>query len=268
MKCIPKTLNLLYFSATGNTKDIVKAIGQTIEADEIKEYNLANEEHDIYQTDITQNSLTIIGVPVYRGRVPIFIAEKLKRIKSNGSLAIVVCVYGNRHFDDTLLELNDIAVESGFKVIAASAFIGEHSYSTDTAPIAHNRPDKQDFDQCDNFAQKINTKLKNNSTFFTLERSTIPGNYPYKDHPYIPAISPETIVEDCILCGICSDICPTNAIAVNKEVITIKEKCIWCYACIKKCPTQARIFKNETIVNFVSFLTTNCKERKEPEWVI
>ncbi|SMO45684.1 4Fe-4S binding domain-containing protein [Saccharicrinis carchari] len=257
-------VNLIYFSATGNTKKIVKAIGRNLEWKRTVEHNLADEESDLFQHKIERDSLSIIGVPVYRGRVPLLVAEKLQKLQSDGSLAVPVVVYGNRHFDDALLELNDMVTGCGFKVMAAAAFIGEHSYSSEENPIAHQRPDKEDMEQCRSFAREIKIKIQESTSYKMLHRSRLPGNYPFKEHPAIPLLSPETLVDDCILCGICGEVCPADAITVSAEVLTKKEECIWCCACVKRCPTQARVFKNEWIDNFVEMLTTHCQARKEP----
>lgn len=47
----------------------------------------------------------------------------LNSIKGNGVLAIGVVVYGNRNFDDALIELRYILELDGFTVIARAAFI-------------------------------------------------------------------------------------------------------------------------------------------------
>ena len=127
MKTILSKINLIYFSATGTTKSIVKALGRNLATGQVSEYNLSNQDKELYLDTIPADSLTVIGVPVYRGRVPLLVAEKLQKLHSDGSSAVLVSVYGNRHFDDALLELNDIAVGCGFKIFGAGAFIGEHS---------------------------------------------------------------------------------------------------------------------------------------------
>lgn len=48
---------------------------------------------------------------------------------------MLVSVYGNRAYEDALLEMFDIAKDSRFILITASAFIGEHSYSTKSLKI-------------------------------------------------------------------------------------------------------------------------------------
>lgn len=54
---------------------------------------------------------------------------------------MIVCVYGNRGDEDTLLELNNICTDNGFVAISAGAFIAKHSIFP---AVAEERPDKND----------------------------------------------------------------------------------------------------------------------------
>ncbi len=124
-----KSLSMIYYSPTGATQKIVREIGRYLGLKLISESNIAdNNTESIIQ--INNNSLTIIGMPVYGGRLPITAIETLKKLQSNQSPVVIVVVYGNREYDDALLELKEIASNCGFKMIAGAAFIGEHSYST------------------------------------------------------------------------------------------------------------------------------------------
>ena len=226
-----------------------------------------------YNTDIKavvcDDCLTIIGIPVYGGRLPITVIESLKTLQSNQSPAVIVVVYGNRDYDDALLELKEIVTNCGFNIIAGAAFIGEHSFSTNDKPIAKNRPDIQDLIKCSDFARMINEKLNNLTAINLHSELNIPGKNPYKERKQLPvAVHPETDNNLCSSCGTCVDICPTNAITMDEEVLTNGELCIWCCACVKHCPNEARIFDNPTINVFKEKLFLNCSERKEPIYFI
>ena len=49
--------------------------------------------------------LLVVGMPVYSGRIPASALPALRKFRGNGTPAVVVCVYGNRDYDDALLEL-------------------------------------------------------------------------------------------------------------------------------------------------------------------
>ena len=48
---------------------------------------------------------------VYAGRVPALAVERLKGIKTSGVKCVIVAVYGNRAYEDALVEMQDVATE-------------------------------------------------------------------------------------------------------------------------------------------------------------
>jgi len=257
-----KRLNLIYFSPTGTTKKILQTISKELFHEKTDEYNLSDKDFD-RNIDLANDDLAIIGVPVYGGRVPITAVERLEKLHASNTPAVLVVLYGNRHYDDALLELKEIATKSGFNIIAGAAFIGEHSFSTKAKPIAEGRPDCDDLQKAIGFAHKILEKIK----IETDEEIDLPGNNPYKARgKSLEPMSPETVKDECNNCGLCIDVCPTKAISFSKGIVTDKNLCIWCCACVKKCPKDARFFDNETIDTFRDRLHSLFSERKEPEF--
>jgi ech hydrogenase subunit F len=56
--------------------------------------------------------------------------------------------------------------------------------------------------------------------------------------------------EDCILCGICSKKCPSNAITVSKQDrkwIIQRMSCVHCGYCVESCPKSCLSMENEYI---------------------
>ncbi|MFA9392781.1 MAG: 4Fe-4S binding protein [Prolixibacteraceae bacterium] len=261
------TINLMHYSPTGTTQKVVKEIGQNLELKLTSEYNITKIQTESI-SEVSDNCLTIIGVPVYGGRLPMIAVDALRKFHSNHSPAVIVVVYGNRAFEDSLLELNEIVSTCGFHVIAAAAFIGEHSYSSIDKPIAPGRPDKLDLMKCNDFSKMILDKLNSLKQGNKISEIDIPGNYPYKQRNQLPVnIYPETNNAKCDNCGICVDICPSNAIT-NYPITTNGELCTWCCACVKVCPNEARIFDNPTINAVKDRLFSACSDRKEPKYFI
>jgi ferredoxin len=261
------TVNLIYFSPTGTSKKIVKAIGQELGAQRINEFDITPSTFALSENLKIENELSIIAIPVYGGRVPDQALEHLKKFEVKNAPLVLLAVYGNRHYDDALLELKNEALEIGFTPFAAAAFIGEHSFSTESKPIAINRPDKADLLKTKEFAKELLLKIQDGEAH-GFKVCEVPGNIPYKAKGKMPDIAPTTKEELCDLCGICADVCPVDIIDVTDKVVTNAKACIRCCACIKACPTGARVFDIPLIDGIRDRLFTNCSERREAEFFI
>ena len=91
----------------------------------------------------------------------------------------VLFVYGNRAYENALLELKDIVKDRGGIPIAGGAYIGEHSFSDTEAPVAHGRPDKDDLNHAETFGGKIREKLQSISLISQVSDLSVPGDHPY-----------------------------------------------------------------------------------------
>jgi ferredoxin len=256
-------IHLIYFSPTKTTKTIVEQLAAGLNPNDIEQYDLTlmGSDPDIQFVD----GLAVIGIPVYAGRVPEIFLKRIQKFSAIGIPAVLVALYGNRAFEDALVELRDVVASKGFTVVAAGAFIGEHSYSTSQQPVAAGRPDVADLQKAKEFGVLIARQLQENGGKSTPE---IPGNVPYKEKPPLGGIAPETNPELCTLCGTCAKVCPTQVIRVGGEVITEAENCIMCCACVKYCPEKARELKNPLVADRREMLIKNCSQPKEPDYFL
>lgn len=247
----------IVFSPTGGTKKVIDTITNEWGMP-VNKIDLTNAEIDYSILSLKKDDIAIIAVPSYGGRVPALATQRISKIHGNQAPCVIVCVYGNRAYEDTLIELKDVAEKSGFKVIAAIAAIAEHSIMHQ---YATGRPDLKDKNKLQNFARKILEKINRNPT----ESSTIqvPGNYPYKKAGGA-ALVPKAN-NKCTNCGLCAENCPAQAI--NKENLKIADskKCISCMRCIVQCPQSARKV-NGTLVSAAALaIKKSCSSRKENE---
>jgi len=259
------SVKLIYFSPTGTTRKVLAGIAQGIQIDAIEHIDLTPSRIEKSEYSIMADELAIIGVPVYGGRVPPGAAQRLQTFKARDTPAILIVVYGNREFEDALIELKDLSLDAGFKPFAGGAFIGEHSFSSDAKPIARGRPDEKDLKKAREYGAKILNKISNIDALEEMLPFAVPGNSPYKEQRKRSGISPITQEDICTLCETCGSVCPTAAITINDKVMTDASECILCCACVKNCPSGARIMDNPDIQQMTERLYKRCQVRKEPE---
>lgn len=245
----------IVFSPTGGTKKVADCLTDTLEGD-VTTIDLTDSKQDFHAVSLTKEDVAVISVPSYGGRVPAVAVERLGMVHGNDARTVLVCVYGNRAYEDTLVELEDAAKQAGFQVIAAVAAIAEHSIARQ---FAAGRPDEQDAAQLSDFAKQIQHKLSEADT----SEPTIPGNRPYKKAGGAGMVPKAT--KDCANCGVCAAECPVQAID-KKDPKKVDEKaCISCMRCVAVCPQGARKIDTVMLSAASLMLKKVCSERKECE---
>lgn len=244
------TIWKIYFSATGTTKKVIDCIGDELAnkfSFNVLTYDFTLPEARLSFPKVASGDLVVFGVPTYAGRVPNLLLKYLDTIAGNGSLAIPVVTFGNRAFDNSLIELRNILESHGFKTIAAGAFVCEHSFSY---TLAAGRPDENDLAFAKNFAETIYNKVseidlnlyKHEPIFVDGDENV--GYYQPKTDEGTPIdirkVKPKTNT-NCTKCGTCAKVCPMGSISFEDFSI-VSGVCVKCGACIKKCPAHAKYF--------------------------
>jgi ferredoxin/flavodoxin len=263
------TLKLIYFSPTHTTRKVLEAVAQGIEAAGVTHLDLTPPTAETGSPAAIEGDLVIIGVPVYTGRVAQTAVDRIGQLKATPKTPVVlVAVYGNRAFEDALVELKNLAEAAGFTPVAAGAFIGEHSFASVTTPIACGRPDEQDLAEAIAFGRRIRSKLEDARGPDGTYPLQVPGNFPYRERTALPKGSPMTRADRCTLCGTCAEACPTGIITIGDKVITEDAGCIYCCACVKACPTEARVMAVTVINEIADRLSKGCAARRAPEFFL
>ena len=246
-----KKIWAVYFSGTGTTRRTVERIASGL----AEKLALPVDKVDFSRPQVRQQELrfdaadlVVFGTPVYAGRVPNVLLPFLQeKIVGGGALAVPVVLFGNRAYDDALMELRNILAADGLHPVAAAAFVGEHSFSR---TLGQGRPNENDEALMDEFAAKT-ADLVRRLPAAPEKPVAVGGQEPLRpyytprdragNHINILKVKPKTDMTRCGGCGLCAEMCPMGSIDPT-DVSAVRGICIKCCACVKGCPTGAKYF--------------------------
>ena len=268
-------LRTIYFSATVTSKKIALAISQSIATEfVVEDITFQSLQNTSYATD----DLLCIAVPVYGGGVAPIALKRLDAIRGNNTPAVVVAVYGNRNFERAAVQMSDFLAERGFVTIAVAAFVGEHSYSTEQSPIAVGRPMVEDINDANRFGELVKQKLTKGLESADVSTLQCPDSGEENVKAFVEFVKgyqaeqaknpvkllPITDENRCVMCGVCVDVCPMEAIDREDVSVVDPTLCIKCCACVKECPKEAKSLNSP----FAPMLSKYFSQPKPNVWVI
>ena len=268
-------LRTIYFSATGTSKKVVLAISQSIATEfVVEDITFQSLQNTTYATD----DLLCVAVPVYGGGVAPVALKRLEAIRGNNTPAVVVVVYGNRNFERAAVQMSDFLAERGFITIAVAAFVGEHSYSTEQYPIAVGRPAEGDINDAKHFGQLVKEKLATGIESVDVSALQCPDSGEENVKAFVEFVKgyqaeqaknpikllPITDEDRCVMCGVCVDVCPMEAIDRENVSVVDSTLCIKCCACVKECPKEAKTLNSP----FAPMLSKYFSQSKPNVWLV
>lgn len=120
----------IYYSPVGGTELMTKALAKGI-AEKLNDctpeevsvvcYDLLKGAETAIRLD--DETVAVIGMPVYVGKIPLPGVKALRRIKGAGAMTAVAVSFGGRSYGNALYELRHCAEERNLRVIGAGAFM-------------------------------------------------------------------------------------------------------------------------------------------------
>ena len=236
-------ISIIYFSATDVTrsyaqvlKDEILTMGWDVKCIDITSYGSRQGKM------LTKDDQNIIfGFPVYGDLAPCVINDWICTLDGSGKKCAMFFTFGGRtsgyaHFHTKLL-----LDKAGFRVLFSAEFLGRHSFNQGGWSILEDRPDQADFEVARDFALLATDRFSMpNPPAFHLQK---PFGYGYaikakenKGKQTKRSLAhPTRVTEECIMCRLCEDECPTLAFDADTGLSDI-ETCIECMRCVYICP--------------------------------
>ncbi|MCK4648478.1 EFR1 family ferrodoxin [bacterium] len=240
---------IVYFSQTGNTEKVVRAIAKGVEnTDNTCSLTTLQE---VTVEKLKNYDLIGIGTPVFYFQEPWNIRDFIKKLSFlKDKSSFIFCTHGGQDAN-TLPRMARGLKEKGLLVLGGLSTKGYDSFQPYIEfDYSKGHPDEEDLKEAEGFGQEM---VKNYRLVKEENRLDILPDFKFKFSPlhltslwltkervnrHLPKI--EVDKEKCIKCGKCAGICPSGIIELNPYPIR-KEDCIRCYYCEKICSQGAII---------------------------
>lgn len=232
---------MIFFSATGNTKEIANVIREklynsniSVTMIDITSYSSRKEEILLNQYDAV-----VFGFPIYSMRAPRVCREWLETLDGKGMKCSVFFTYGGFGKDPAHYFIKKLLEKQNFKLISTAEFLGAHTFNRSGWKAVIDRPNQSDFEIAEDYIMKTVKRFLGDdlSELGEFEKPMYEINQFDQAEKYRFSLITNLPTRDskkCSMCGLCEKLCPVNAMNMQKGIAD--NNCIACFRCIANCP--------------------------------
>ena len=226
---------IFYFTGTGNSLMVARAIGKALGDTEVSSVTRIQEEQDSYD---------IVGFvfPVYWGGLPQILLKSipiLKGVKAEYIFAVETHAGGpGRALPQLKEELQkaDLDLSAGFLLRMPSNYIVGY-----VAPSEHSI--KRNLANADEAIREFVELIRNKSVILPSSIFSSFSGMPYSYVQFLARVHVSDqqywVDDNCTECELCVRICPVHNIEMQENRPTWQHNCELCLACINWCPERA-----------------------------
>ena len=233
-----------FFSPTGGTRRAVEIFTEFLTQNP-RYLDLGRRKLRKEKWKFSSGDFLVAAAPVYGGQLPDIQEPLFSNLHGEKTPCVIMAAYGNRHYDDTLAQMQYRLEEQGFICIGAIAPVIPHIYSD---ILGKGRPDEKDIRIIRKFAVEIKKRLETGEQYgFTSVK--VPGN-PLPAPKQMKPVEKSFDRARCTKCQVCVQRCPVNAI--SQETLQIREdRCLNCMSCVKVCKAGARGYDCSQVADYL-----------------
>lgn len=232
---------IIYFSGSGNSLAIARQLAEGLGEQLVPLYSAVKQ-------DLTSEKRIGFVFPTYDLDAPKAVKTLVPRLQLPKDAYTFVVITCGAQTNNAVWTLRKLLSEKGIDI--------QYSHKIrvpDSSAVAFGRnpnDQKWKFEKYANRTRKILSDIKQNKQRLHFAGFDPVGWLFQKTslaEKMEKSLQPQTNIERCVGCGICSKVCPQSNITIVDKTACLGDSCTMCLACLHFCPQQAMQFAGKTI---------------------
>lgn len=233
--------NIIFcFSGTGNSLYVAKELATKIENTEVILIS------DLIDKDVIKLNYQTVGIicPTYYGNLPPIVEEFIGKLEFENVAYVYSVVTAGSFAAKTFSRLSElidrkgVVLDSYFKVVMPGNFIAMYSAFPKIIQNHYFKKSERTISKISNAVLKKKVKRSPIKVETKSLKETI-DDYNSFSKDYV-------VSDECIKCGLCVKVCPSDNIVIADDIVSFNNKCERCMACIQWCCAKAINYKEKT----------------------